>query len=138
MADALAAWAAPDPAAAGRRLLFVRRLSCLTSIGVHAGERGRAQPVFVDIVAEIDDGGRELHDDIHQVLDYGRLREAALRVLGDAHIHLAETACERIAALCLALPTVQAVRVRLDKPEAFADCACVGCEVLRRRPPPGP
>lgn len=128
----------PDPAGPGRRVLFVRGLSCLAFIGVHEGEHGRAQPVQVDIAAAIDDGGRELHDSFHHVLDYGRLREAALRVLGDAHVHLAETACERIAALCLTLPTVQAVRVRLSKPEAFADCAGVGCEILRRRSPPSP
>ncbi len=121
----------------GRRVLFVRQLACDAHIGVHHDEQGRTQRVLVDIRVEIDDGGRELGDRIRSVLDYGRLREAALQVLGAGHIQLAETACERIAERCLALPTVQAVQVRLEKPEAFADCAGVGCEVQRRRPTAG-
>ncbi len=125
------------PTSSGRRVLFVRQLACAAHIGVHRAEQGRAQRVLVDIRAEIDDGGRPLGDSIHQVLDYGRLRDAALQVLGAGHIQLAETACERIAERCLALPTVQVVQVRLEKPEAFGDCAGIGCEVVRRKAPGG-
>ena len=46
------------------------------------------------------------------------------------HVNLIETLCDRLAARLLAqFPDVLQVKLRVSKPQAFADCSAVGVEI---------
>jgi len=70
-----------------------------------------------------------LRDELSQVLDYRHLRELAKAEAEREHTHLLETLAGRIAQRALALPQVAAARVRVAKPQVFADCDSVSVEV---------
>ena len=50
--------------------------------------------------------------------------------VAQGHIHLQETLCDDLLALMLAHPKVRAARVSTEKPDVYADCDSVGCEVF--------
>lgn len=71
-------------------------------------------------------------DRIEEVLDYDFVREGIHRLASGAGFGLQETLVEAVAALCLADPRVQEVRVRSTKLDVYPDAA-VGCEIVRGR-----
>lgn len=72
-------------------------------------------------------------DRIEEVLDYDFVREGIQRLAAGEGFALQETLVEAVAALCLADPRVQEVRVRSEKLDVYPD-ARVGCAIVRRRP----
>lgn len=115
------------------RTLFLKDLVCSVAIGAHPWEQGRRQKVVVNLTVLVANPPRPVDDQLGNVLDYGVLRQTVLDLASGEHIVLQETFCEAIADHCLALPGVQAVHVSTGKLEAFADCAVVGCELIRHR-----
>lgn len=118
----------------GTRRIFFNRLAIDAQIGILDHERGATQPLHVD--AEIDLEGVDMpaHDGIQEVLDYRRLRECIIDECTRTHVNLIETLCDRLAARLLAqFPEIRDVRLRVAKPQAFADCAAVGIEVTASR-----
>ena len=73
-------------------------------------------------------------DDVHHVLDYRALREAAKREAEGPHVNMLETLAGRIAQRLLAMPGVARARVRVTKPTIVPDCDGVSVEVTA---PPG-
>ena len=125
----------PLPVAAThpRRLgmtVHVRGLEVQAGIGVYDHEKGRLQTLVIDV--ELDLGAapvRELAD----TLDYDGVARIVRTLAGGEHIELVETFAERVALECLEDPRVQAVRVKVDKPDAIAGTAVAGCEVSYAR-----
>ena len=77
--------------------------------------------------------GGEGPDSFSRVVDYGAIVRLAREIATAGHVLLAETLAERIALAALGDPRVLAARVRIEKPDAFADVGAVGVEVERRR-----
>lgn len=115
------------------RTVFLEGLVCEIAIGAYPSERGRRQKVVVNLKVLVANPASPINDDLASVLDYGTLRQGVLDLTADGHIVLQETLCEAIADFCLALPGVLSVHVSTGKLEAFADCAAVGCELIRHR-----
>ena len=107
--------------------IFVTGLKVEAQIGVHAHEKGKAQPLVVDV--ELDApiaGARRLADTIN----YERVGEAARAIAAEGHILLVEDFAERLARACLADPRVTRARVRVEKPQALAPhAAAAGVEI---------
>ncbi len=107
--------------------IFVTGLKVAAQIGVHAHEKGQAQPLVVDV--ELDApiaGARRLADTIN----YERVGEAARAIAAEGHILLVEDFAERLARACLADPRVTRARVRVEKPQALAPhAAAAGVEI---------
>lgn len=130
--------APPEPWGAWRTV-FVRRLRLEARIGVNPDEQHGPQPVVVDLVAEVaDDPASGVGPDrLGRVVDYDRLVGAARAAAGGAHVRLAETLAERIAAGVLAAePRVARVAVTLEKPRAVPDAEAAGVTVRRMRTGP--
>ncbi|HUN52530.1 MAG TPA: dihydroneopterin aldolase [Candidatus Sulfotelmatobacter sp.] len=127
-------------AARRRRHVFVRDLELEAAIGVWRHEHGRRQRVRINLDAAVAEGETPPADELTDVVCYQRMIDAAKDIVGQAHVKLAETLAERIAAACLADPRVLAIRVRVEKPDAVEEAASVGIEIerLQRRhgPPP--
>lgn len=106
--------------------VHVRGLAVEAGIGVYDHEKGRLQPLVIDV--DLDMGAspvRELAD----TLDYDGVARIIRNLAAGEHIELVETFAERIALSCLEDPRVLMVRVKVDKPTAIAGAQAAGCTV---------
>jgi dihydroneopterin aldolase len=120
------------------RTISIEGLHVLAEVGVLTHEFGTPQPVLISV--SVDMPGAPVvpeRDEMAQVLDYRSLRELAKAEAARAHTHLLETLAGRIAQRVLQLPGVAAARVRVAKPQVFADCDVVSVEVQAQRNDPG-
>jgi dihydroneopterin aldolase len=115
--------------------VFVRGLSIAAEVGVYPEERGRRQPLVVDVELSLD--LVESHTHLSQTFNYERIGEAARNLADEGHIELVETFAERLAARCLIDPRVRRARVRVEKPLALAPNAlAAGVEIVLERNAP--
>ena len=111
--------------------VFVTGLKLEAEIGVYRHERGRTQPLVIDVELEVATAGAEK---LRDTVNYESVAEAARAVAAEGHILLVETFAERLARACLADERVSAVRVRVEKPLALApEAAGAGVEVTLAR-----
>lgn len=116
------------------RRIFFSRLAVDSQIGILAHERGARQPLHIDAEFDVAIRTSGKIDDIHEVLDYRRLREVIIDECTRAHVDLLETLCDQLQTRLMAdFPDVLSLRLRIGKPLAFADCAAVGIEVTATR-----
>ncbi len=112
------------------RRVFVKGLRVPAYIGIHAHEEGRAQPLIIDAVLDLD-----LHD-IHglkDTLNYELVGKIARDFIAQGHIRLVETLAEDMARALLALPHVVRAEISVVKPEALSDAEQAGvCVVFER------
>ena len=118
----------------GIRHVFVRDLKLEGTLGIYAQEKIQAQRILVNIDMTVDDLGAELGDELSNVVCYETAVKNVQKIVADGHVHLVETLAEAIADKCLEDRRVQAVRVRIEKPDAIAQAASVGVEIERLRP----
>lgn len=114
--------------------VFVRDLVVEATIGVHEHEKNGSQPLRISIDLTVSELSGPTHDDLEQVVCYEDVVRKVQGICGEGHVNLIETLAERISASCLADARVQAVRVRVEKPNAFEECASVGIEIERLQP----
>jgi dihydroneopterin aldolase len=116
------------------RRIFLTQLVLDARIGILEHELRATQPLHIDANFDVD-VTQEVHDkDITTVLDYRLLRSAIIQECTHAHVNLLETLIERVASRLLRdFPEVRNVKLRISKPQAFADCAAVGIEIERSR-----
>jgi 7,8-dihydroneopterin aldolase/epimerase/oxygenase len=110
--------------------VFVRGLQVHAGIGVHDHERGRLQPLTIDVELTLEPGRVERLGD---TVDYGEIAAAAQGLAAEGHIGLVETFADRLARRCLLDDRVLTARVRVEKPGALAEAAAPGCEVVLAR-----
>ena len=134
--------------------IFVSTLRVDAYVGIYAHERGRSQPLVIDVELDAAVAGAEhLSETVNYELvaeaarslgvgtardlaDYYRLHiPTARRIVNElaasGHIGLVETFAEMLARACLADPRVTRARVRVDKPQALAPhAASAGVEVV--------
>lgn len=137
-ADALAG-EEPDRSAPPARIaalsVFVEGLAVLAEIGLYAHERGRTQPLSVDVELTLsaEDGAPGGGAGLHGTVNYETLAAKTRALAASGHIELVETFAERLAAACLDHPRAAAVRVRVRKPEAIAGAQAAGVELSASR-----
>jgi len=114
--------------------VFVRDLIHDATIGVHEHEKAGPQPLRISIDLTVSELSGPTHDELEKVVCYEDVVRKVQRICDEGHVNLIETLAERISASCLADARVQAVRVRVEKPNAFEECASVGIEIERLQP----
>lgn len=125
--------ALPVTSSLPRRLgmtVHVTGLEVQAAIGVYDHEKGRLQPLVLDV--ELDLGAspvRELSD----TLDYDGVARIAAGLAASGHIELVETFAEKVALACMEDERVLGVRVRVDKPDAIPAAKAAGCTVSYSR-----
>ena len=113
------------------RRLFLRGLTVQANIGIHDHELQAAQRIVIDVDLYVSFAGTSPKDDrIDEVVDYDFIRTAIRDRVSRGHVHLQETLCDDVLRTMLAHPKVQAARVSTAKPDVYADCEAVGCEVF--------
>ncbi len=116
-----------DPA---KLKVFVRGLHVEAEIGVHPHERGRTQPLTIDI--ELVLGPRDIRS-IRDTVNYETLAASARALATGGHVDLVETFAEDLARACLADPLTLSACVRIEKPLALEGAEAAGVEVTLRR-----
>lgn len=102
-------------------------------MGVHDFEKKAKQRVVVNVDLYLDPEGSIQRDHISETVDYDFVRREIAALADSGHVHLQETFCEKILAICLAKPGVIAARVSSEKPDVYPDCESVGFEIFRAR-----
>lgn len=119
------------PASAARVVatkIFVSGLKVEAQVGVYAHERGRTQPLILDVEL---DAATASPTQLSDTVNYELVSDAARALAASGHVGLVETFAEAVARACLADPRVTRVRVRVDKPQALAPhAASAGVEVV--------
>jgi dihydroneopterin aldolase len=116
-----------DPAALK---VFVRGLHVDAEIGVHPHEKGRTQPLTIDIELEL--AARDIRS-IRDTVNYETLAASARALATGGHVDLVETFAQDLARACLADPRTLCARVRIEKPLALKGAEAAGVEVMLRR-----
>ena len=124
----------PGVYAARPRKVFVRELELMAHVGVFEVEHRYEQRLVVSVELDVVDSYDGTSDRLADVLDYGAVVSSVQRIVDAEHVNLLETLAERIAQTWLDDPRVQAVRVRLEKPDVLPGCRSVGIEIERVRP----
>jgi dihydroneopterin aldolase len=107
--------------------IFVVGLKIEAEIGVYRHERGRPQPLVVDVELDVPTAGAER---LAETVNYETIAETARTVAAQGHIKLVEAFAEQLARACLADERVTRARVRVEKPMALApQAAGAGVEV---------
>ena len=122
----------PMLARGARDHVFVRGLRVQAIIGIHAHERVTPQAIVFDIDATTDGSVAAGGDRIEGApVDYARLCGIARSLAVEGRFQLVESLAEAIArAACVELRAPW-VRVRVGKPDAFADADMVGVCIER-------
>ena len=114
----------------GRRL-FLRDYEVWINIGVHDFEKKGEQRVLINVDLYVPLAvSTPKADRLEEVVDYDFIRRTIAQRVSKGHIHLQETLCDDVLALMLAHPRVRAARVSTEKPDVYAACEAVGCEVF--------
>jgi dihydroneopterin aldolase len=118
---------------ASRRIrhVFVRDLMLDGHIGIHAHEQGVPQRLRINLDLSVSDRHPLPADHIEHVVCYQQVVEDTTAIVNRGHVNLVETLAEEIAQVILANLQVLAVRVRVEKLDAFANVASVGVEIER-------
>ncbi len=107
----------------GNQTLTLTGLRFDASLGVLAHEINAPQPIKVD--ADLNMGSQPLlpHDDeILNVLDYRKVRQAIIEECNAVHVNLLETMIGKLCNRLMDMPGVLGVRVKIAKLEIFDDC----------------
>ena len=113
------------------RRLFLRDYEVRINIGVHDFEKRGEQRVLINVDLFVPLAlSTPTQDRLHEVLDYDFIRSSIAERVSRGHIHLQETLVDDVLKLMLAHPQVRAARVSTEKPDVYADCKSVGCEVF--------
>jgi dihydroneopterin aldolase len=115
----------------------IRGLSCRCIIGIRARERRIAQRVRLDIELSVDLERAGKSGRIAHTVDYSRASTELIALLQFRRYSLLEVAAEECTGwLFAAYPAVQAVSLRIAKPQALAGQAeSGGVRIGRKRPP---
>ncbi|MDP2600279.1 MAG: dihydroneopterin aldolase [Deltaproteobacteria bacterium] len=116
--------------------IIIKGLKTKCIIGDYEWERKRPQKIIFDLELEANLKALAENDKIEPgMLDYNVLARDILKMVTKSGYHLIETLAEAVADLCLSKFPVDAVLVRLYKPDAIkaADAAVV--EIYRSTSP---
>jgi len=113
------------------RHVFVRDLELEANIGVHRHEKGKLQPVRINVDLTVEETEGEVGDKLANVVDYEAVVDGIKSILAAGHLNLVETLAERVAGHCLADRRVKVARVRIEKLEVIAEAQSVGVEIER-------
>jgi dihydroneopterin aldolase len=96
--------------------------------GVYDFERAQGQDFVVDVVLELDLAEAARTDEVVNTVHYGELAERLVAVISGEPVNLIETLADRLLAVAMADPRVDAATVTVHKPQApiqheFADVA---------------
>lgn len=111
--------------------VFIKDLVARGIIGVNGWEREKPQEILINIILFADLHRAGDSDTIHDTVNYRTVAKKVLAHAETAERQTVEALAADIARLCLEEPSVQKVRVRVEKPGAVRFSTSVGVEIER-------
>lgn len=123
-----------DPRLGDCRRIFLHEFALEASIGFHDFELAAKQRVLINVELFVPlHASTSSRDHVSETLDYDIIRRDIAEWASSRHFNLQETLLDGIVDLCMAQPSVRAVRASTEKPDVYPDCRTVGVEVFRFR-----
>jgi FolB domain-containing protein len=113
--------------------VFITDLVARGIIGVNDWEREQPQDILINIVLFTDLHPAGQSDDVHDSVDYRSVAKKILAHTETARRLTVEALAADLAQLCLQVPRVEKVRVRVEKPGAVRFSRSVGVEIERTK-----
>jgi FolB domain-containing protein len=113
--------------------IIIRDLRAHGVIGVYAAERQAPQEILINLVLYTDLKPAGESDNLADTINYQQVAESVKRHAETARRFTVEALAADLAHLCLEIPEVSRVRVRVEKPTILPDCQAVGVEIERSR-----
>jgi FolB domain-containing protein len=111
--------------------VLIKDLVARGIIGINAWEREKPQEILINIVlfADLKKAGKS--DNIKDCVDYSTVAKKVIAHAETAHRLTVEALASDLARLCLEVPGVMKVRLRVEKPGAIRFARSVGVEIER-------
>jgi FolB domain-containing protein len=111
--------------------VLIKDLVARGIIGINAWEREKPQEILINIVlfADLKKAGKS--DNIKDCVDYSTVAKKVIAHAETAHRLTVEALASDLAHLCLEVPGVMKVRLRVEKPGAVRFARSVGVEIER-------
>lgn len=113
--------------------VLIRELKIDTVIGVYDWEQNIKQTLVIDLDIAWDNKRAALNDDYTKALCYETVTKRLVALITAQKIALVETVAEIIANCILDEFNVMWVKVKVMKPDALKNLACVGVEIERNK-----
>jgi len=114
--------------------IHITDIHCRTYVGIEEWEQRERQEIHLDIELEADLERAVQSDRIEDTVNYRSVTKRVLGLVEEERFALVEHLAGRVAAMVLEeFPTVQAIRIRVEKPGALRFAKSVGVEIRRER-----
>ena len=113
--------------------IHIRDLSLRCIVGIYPEERKAKQDVLINITLYADLSAACRSDRIEDTVDYKCIKKEVIAAVESSQCQLLEHLTARVAAICLAEPKVERVKVAVEKPGALRYARSVAVEIIRER-----
>ena len=113
--------------------VFIKDLVARGIIGVNGWEREKPQEILINVILFADLHRAGDSDTIHDTVNYRTVAKKVLAHAETAQRQTVEALAADVARLCLEEPSVQKVRVLVEKPGAVRFSRSVGVEIERNK-----
>ncbi|MES2252237.1 MAG: dihydroneopterin aldolase [Pseudomonadota bacterium] len=113
--------------------IFISNLTLKGLIGIYPAEKIEPQSIKISVSATYRASVPQNEASSEHVVCYQQLVKNIEKLIYKRHILFVENLAEEIATLCLEDARVTEVTVRVEKPDAIAEAASVGVEIVRQR-----
>jgi FolB domain-containing protein len=113
--------------------VFIKDLLVRGIIGISERERSKPQDIVINVVMFTDTSKGAASDDIEQCVNYRTAAKAILAHVDKVSRYTVEALAGDIAGICLDIPGVVKVKVKVEKPGAVRFSSSVGVEIVRKK-----
>lgn len=111
--------------------VIIRDLLARGVIGVYEFERHIQQDILINAILYTDLRKAGRSDQIEDCIDYEKTSKRLLQHAEEAARYTVEALAEDLAQICLEIPGVESVKLRVEKPGAIKFAQSVGVEIER-------
>ena len=129
MSEVKLAGLVPDRLKVRSARILLEGLEILVDIGFHEFEIGAPQRLLVTIELWLDDAAAPADDEPARAWNYDFLRTEVTEIASARRYNLQETLAHEIFQRIAAFRGIRELRVRLSKPDVYADAHGVGVEI---------
>ena len=112
--------------------ILIKDLLVRGIVGVNDWERTHKQDILVNLALYADLQSAAKSDDVADSVNYRTVAKGVIELVESSTPYTVEALAERIAQLCLSMPKVDRVGVRVEKPGAVRFARSVGVQIERR------
>ncbi len=113
--------------------IFINNLRVIGILGIHPYEQRKPQRIRVNVEVTTDIVEAAKTDDVKQTVDYSMLTKHITHFMEANRFFTIEALIEALAQEILKFDRVEAVTLRIEKPNAVPEAESVGVEITRKK-----